>query len=84
MALPFVVGITVLLLVLITVIGVIAITDQKNQQQQEAKQYEQRAVDVVNNFLDQQDAFAKQLASPFRNYCGFYSWNGVSPSYFNR
>ena len=63
MALPFVVGVTVLLLVLITVIGVIAITDQKNQQQQEAKQYEQRAVDVVNNFLDQQDAFAKQLAS---------------------
>ena len=63
MALPFVVGVTVLLLVLITVIGAIAISDQKNQQQQEAKQYEQRAVDVVNNFLDQQDAFAKQLAS---------------------
>jgi cell division protein FtsI/penicillin-binding protein 2 len=63
MALPFVIGITVLLLVIIAVIGVIAISDQKNQQEQEAKQYEQRAVDVVNNFLDQQDAFAKQLAS---------------------
>jgi phosphomannomutase/phosphoglucomutase len=63
MALPFVIGITVLLLVIIAVIGVIAISDQKNQQEQETKQYEQRAVDVVNNFLDQQDAFAKQLAS---------------------
>ena len=63
MALPFVIGITVLLLLIITVIGVIAISDQKSQQEQEAKQYEQRAVDVVNNFLDQQDAFAKQLAS---------------------
>jgi uncharacterized protein YpmB len=37
MALPFVMGITVLLLVIITVIGVIAISDQKNQQEQEAK-----------------------------------------------
>ncbi|MCP5174077.1 MAG: phosphomannomutase/phosphoglucomutase [Moraxellaceae bacterium] len=63
MAMPFVIGITVLVLVIIAVIGAIAITDQKNQQQQEAKQYEQRAVDVVNNFLEQQDAFAKQLAS---------------------
>lgn len=63
MALPFVVGITVLLLLIIAVIGVIAISDQKSQQQQEAMQYQQRAVDVVNNFLDQQDAFAAQLAS---------------------
>jgi phosphomannomutase / phosphoglucomutase len=62
MALPLV-GVTVLLLVLIAVIGVIALSDQKNQQQQEITQYEQRAVDVVNNFLDQQNAFAKQLAS---------------------
>lgn len=63
MALPFVIGVTILLLLIITVIGVIAISEQKSQQKQEAKQYEQRAVDVVNIFLDQQDAFAKQLAS---------------------
>lgn len=63
MALPFVIGITVLLLVIIAVIGVTLLTNEKSQQEQEAKQYEQRAVDVVNNFLDQQDAFAKQLAS---------------------
>lgn len=63
MAMPFVVGVTVLLLVIIAVIGFIAISDQKTQQIQEAKQYEQRAVDVVNNFLDQQDVFAKELAS---------------------
>lgn len=63
MAMPFVIGITVLLLVIIAVIGFIAISDQKTQQIQEAKQYEQRAVDVVNNFLEQQDVFAKELAS---------------------
>lgn len=63
MALPFIIGVTALLLVLIAVIGVIAVTDQKNQQEREATQYEQRAVDIVNNFLAQQDAFAKQLAS---------------------
>ena len=63
MALPFVGGITVLLLMLIAAVGVIAVADQKQRQQQEELQYQQRAVDVVNNFLDQQDAFAKQLAS---------------------
>lgn len=63
MAMPFVIGVTVLLLVIIAVIGFIAISDQKRQQVEEAKQYEQRAVDVVNNFLEQQDDFAKQLAS---------------------
>ena len=63
MALPFVGGITILLLVLIAAVGVIAVVEQKQRQQQEAIQYQQRAVDVVNNFLDQQDAFAKQLAS---------------------
>lgn len=63
MAMPFVIGVTVLLLVIIAVIGFIAISDQKTQQIQEAKQYEQRAIDVVNNFLDQQDVFAKELAS---------------------
>jgi len=63
MAMPFVVGVTVLLLAIIAVIGFIAISDQKRQQIEEAKQYEQRAVDVVNNFLDQQNEFARQLAS---------------------
>jgi hypothetical protein len=36
---------------------------KKTNKSKKPKQYEQRAVDVVNNFLDQQDAFAKQLAS---------------------
>jgi len=63
MAMPFVIGDTILLLAIIAVIGSIAVSDQKRQQVEEAKQYEQRAVDVVNNFLDQQDAFAKQLAN---------------------
>lgn len=63
MALPFVSGITILLLLLIAVIGVIALADQKQRQAEEQKQYQQRAVDVVNNFLEQQDTFAKQLAS---------------------
>ena len=63
MALPFVSGITILLLLLIAVVGVIAISDQKQRQAEEQQQYQQRAIDVVNNFLEQQDAFAKQLAS---------------------
>lgn len=63
MALPFVGGISILLLMLIGAVGVISITDQQQRQMQEAQQYQQRAVDVVNNFLEQQNAFAKQIAS---------------------